>query len=492
MSSNAAPESSLHLGGQSSLDQAHTATVIWHPDLHRQVAQEQLAFISLSLRPRYKRDLALQIIDRATAVTGVRSYVVWEQMRKPDLLMRAWLPPGKNSADLVDEMRREAGQVPGQPSELDSWAFDVRRTLAHHLWPTSLEQEQLSDALANGSDYLTSGQVFGPVPDLLMSLMKRRYVAPIQIDSNGIKFFVWLTVSDILPSDSARSHLESELVRVVNSVRDVYATSVYSGDSRAANYLVTGRFKPENYEVLAKELQPSLADLGGSFIAVNTDSSLSTLFGPIDRIEALLRSPLDSVVSVTVPQTDEILQILRSPESDVLEFKGSAFTPLDTDGRKMQDAEISGRTKKVRDAVIKSVSGFLNTRGGCLVIGVLESDRVANSALLQQGTQAGEYLVIGVDESVDGKPVTWDEFERRLRQLISDSIDPAPDPWVNIQRLSFEGMDVACLRVREPNTWFWSKTSTETDVFYVRYGNATQPLRGPAQRNHMRSLPRED
>ena len=190
------------------------ATVLWHPDLHRQVAQEQLVFATLALKPRYQRDLALQVIDRAVAGVGVRSYAVWELQRKPDLLLKLWVPPTKNSDDVLLQLGLEARQHPNQSSELSSAAFTVKRTLYHHLWPRSLEPAELEDALGTGGDFLTSGHVTGPLGDQLESMVRRQIVAPIHVDVTGVKFFIWLALENILPSDRARSQLEMELVRV--------------------------------------------------------------------------------------------------------------------------------------------------------------------------------------------------------------------------------------------------------------------------------------
>lgn len=314
---------------------------------------------------------------------------------------------------------------------------------------------------------------------------------------SGIKFFVWLSLSDLLPSERARSTLQTELIRVVNSTPHIYATSIYGGSSNRASYLLSGRFKPEHYEALARELQPRLSNLGEPFIATNTDTALSTLYGPIDRWEALLPTTDGLIVPEAAQSLPlDILALLQMDESLSLEFKGSAFNfiPTDEQGRRVSDAEAANRAKKVRDAITKSCAGFLNAGGGTLIIGALESERVTTdvaSAYNSAAKVGGKYVVVGVDRSFDGRRLTWDAFERRLRTHLSESITPSPDPWIEISRLEYEGMDLAAITIRPPTTWFWAKTSTDSDLFYVRYGNATRPLRGPAQVHHMRSSPRE-
>lgn len=474
------------------------STVLWHPDLHRQVAQEQLAFLTIGFQPRYQRDTALQVIDRANAVIGVRSYVVWELQRKPDLLVKLWIPAGKNAEDVLQSLLAEAGSQPHLSLDLNITIFVVWTTLSHHLWPRALTPTDIEEALENGGDYLTSGHLAGVLPERLVSLTRRQIMGTVAGGTVGIKFFIWLALSELLPNERARATLESELIRFVNTTPHVYSTSIYSG-AGIASYIVSGRFKPENFEVLARELQPRLATLGVPFIATNTDTALSTLFGPIDRVESLL--PVEDCSSRRTephPGSLQLSSLLQRDESATLEFKGSAFTPIpseETEPRGRNDAERVNRAKKIRDAITKSCAGFLNSGGGVLVIGVLEAERTPLERARRynaRAAEAGQYIVVGIDPAIDGRPISWDGFERRLRAQLSESIFPSPDPWIQIVRLSNDSIEVAAVIVEEPTTWYWAKTSTDSDVFYVRYGNATRPLRGPAQLHHMRSRPRDE
>lgn len=472
--------------------------VLWHPALHQQVAHEQLAFLTIGFEPRYQRDIALQVIDRATADVGIRSYTVWELQRKPDVLMKVWIPAGKNASNVWESLRAQARSQPHLGLTLSDSTFLVLTSLAHHLWPRSLTQLDIDDALEVGGDFLASGQVFGPLPDEFSSLIRRGVLAPVAADTVGIKFFIWLSLSELMPSERGRATFERELVRVVTSTPHIYATSIFSGSSTTASYIVSGRFKPEHYEALARELQPRLAALGEPFIATNTDTALSTLFSPIDRSEALLpvtEGPITAEEPRATPLN--VSALLEMEESASLEYKGSAFNyiPTTDEGRTdLSSAEFANRSKKVRDAITKGCTGFLNSGGGTLIIGVLEADRVALDVARKYNPSAvveGGYVVVGVDRTLDGRRLSWDEFERRLRTLLSDSITPSPDPWIDIVRLDHAGMDLAAITIRQPSTWFWAKTSTDSDLFYVRYGNATRPLRGPAQVHHMRSSPRD-
>lgn len=472
------------------------ATILWHPDIHRQAAQEDLAFLTIGFEPRYHRPTALQIIDRANASVGIRSYVLWELQRKPDILMRAWIPAGKNTDDLWRALHVEAANNPQLRVELVSSTYVVQTVLHHHLWSTRINVADIDDVLERGGDILTSGALYGDLPKDLEPLLRRQLISCLDINASGIKFFIWLAPSELLPNERAQSTLESELIKVVTGTPRIYATSVYR-TLGPAPYLVSGRFKPEHYEVLARELQPRLSILGEPFFATSTDTSLSTLFGPIDRTEALLPPGRPARLMLKNDSRVSLEELLKQDESGSLEIKGSAFTPIALgEASKLSETResLASRSKAVRDAITKTCAGFLNSHGGVLLIGLLEADRAKLTDAQRYNPDAREvenYIAVGVDTSVDGKRVTWDEFERRLRSQLSSSIAPSPDPWIEIHSLSIDSLKLAAVIVSEPNTWFWANTSAEQDVFYVRYGNATRPLRGPAQLQHIRSVRRD-
>jgi hypothetical protein len=473
------------------------ATVLWHPDLHRQAAHEDLAFVTIGFQPRYHRATALQIVDRANAAIGVRSYVLWELQRKPDLLMKVWTPAGKNTDDLWQALRYEASNNPQIRLDLAPSTYVVQTTLQHHLWPSRITAADVDDVLDLGGDLLTSGTFFGALPKKLDPLIRRQLLAPLAVGASGVKFFIWLSLSELLPNERAKDTLEAELIRVVTTTPHVYATSVYR-TLGSAPYLISGRFKPEHYEVLARDLQPRLSVLGEPFFATNTDTALSTLFGAVDRAEALLPPPAKNSPSIhrRTPTLD-LDDLLQQDESPTLEIKGSAFSPILLGGaepREQTAAERTNRSKGVRDSITKTCVGFLNATGGVLLVGLVEAERATLEDARRYNPDAvelGKYIAVGVDTRVEGKRLSWDEFERRLRAQLSSSITPSPDPWIEIHSLTVGTLKIAAIVIAEPNTWFWANTSSDQDVFYVRYGNATRPLRGPAQIQHMRSVNRD-
>jgi len=474
------------------------AQVLWHPDLHKRVVKEELGFLSLAFKPRYGRDAAKQIIDRATERAAIRSYTVWELHRKPDIILKAWLPPGTSSTDLGLILQAEARRQSDVPVELTFEVFDVAQVVSHHLWPRPVTETDREFALESGGDLLTDGRA--SEEDLLRAekLLARRLVAPIEPSPEGIKFFIWLTRTDQLTTEKGLGAYENQLLSVMASAPNIFATSIYAGSvGGRVDYLVSGRIKPIHYESIASHLQPRLAMVGDPYCATNTDTCLSTLYVPIDRVESLLEPLEAGALGVTPPiNLDlDIDVILASEEGDFLEFKGSAFAPIAaSDAQGVTPEEVRNRSRKVRDAITKSCAGFLNTGGGQLVIGVLESARVELGAAVTydpSATQVGKYIVVGRDRYAEGAgELDWDAFERRLRTQIANTISPSPEPWLSVHRLIFGELELAVVSITEPDTWFWAKLGGDEDVFFARYGNTTKPLKGQALLNHIRSRPR--
>ncbi|MCB1029368.1 MAG: ATP-binding protein [Microthrixaceae bacterium] len=468
------------------------ATVLWHPEMHLRTAKEQLAFFALGFQPRYHRDSVLQTIDRAAATLAISSYVVWELQRKPDILLKVWIPSGCTSEDVLTAIQQEAIKHPTVPVETTSAVFLVGRVVSHYLWPNLvLSDQDRNDVLDLGGDYLTSGVVLGDVSPDLEPLVVRRHAAILEPDQGGIKFFIWVRVSELHNSSRTRSQVEAEIIRIVGSTPHIYGTSVYAGTGNLGDYLISGRMK--DYEALARQLQPRLATLGEPFIALNTDTALSTLYNPIDRIENLLGIGMVKAEAgrFGLNNAVDIVTLLESDESEFLEVKGSALDFIRV-GRD-QGLKVKERANLAKDAVIKACAGFLNGTGGRLVIGAVEKERFTFDEVTEfypDAKEVGEFIVIGVDREVEGKgEISWDEFERRLRTVLSGSLNPLPDPWIHIQRADIGGLDVALVSVEQPDGWFWADTSSAKEVFFARYGNATRPLSGRAQASHMRSQP---
>jgi hypothetical protein len=146
-------------------------------------------------------------------------------------------------------------------------------------------------------------------------------------------------------------------------------------------------------------------------------------------------------------------QLIDRGESNVLEFKESA--------RWSHKTEKKGKSEQI---IIKTITGFMNTEGGTLLIGVADNGTVT-------GLQS--------DYETLSKP-NQDGYELFLTQLISDKISGLTAPLCRVTFERIEGQDVCRVDVgASPKPVFACPVvGKEHTDFWVRLGNRTDQIRG--------------
>ena len=143
----------------------------------------------------------------------------------------------------------------------------------------------------------------------------------------------------------------------------------------------------------------------------------------------------------------EAENLIRRGESDTLEFKSTLRTNLKT----------GEKDKRMEKAVLKTLTAFLNTEGGTLLIGV---------------TDDGE--ILGIDEeSFDNR----DKMNLHMTNLISSQIGDEFLPYIRFKLIEFEDkavMKVVCKRCDIP---VFLKDG-KTEQYYVRSGPSSVELTG--------------
>jgi len=117
------------------------------------------------------------------------------------------------------------------------------------------------------------------------------------------------------------------------------------------------------------------------------------------------------------------------------------------------------KDKAIEFAVVKTVVGFMNSRGGTLVIGIDDD---------------GKIVGLESDYATLHKP-TRDGFELHLRNRIDSTIGSELGYLLNVGFVSKEGKDVCVVLVEKSPKPVWIEHGGEED-FYVRSGNQTKPL----------------
>jgi len=164
---------------------------------------------------------------------------------------------------------------------------------------------------------------------------------------------------------------------------------------------------------------------------------------------------------------------LEKDESEVLEFKATLKFNLDRylrgDGKWVEDEKI------LDDGVMKTIVAFLNSKGGELIIGVLEKPRYED---LYEEKLLGcpvykDKIIYGINNEYSKED--WDGYQQRLLSLIETRISPEviDGDLLKIQKLPYEDRDL-CLVTVEPSE---SKQYLGGKIF-IRRVNTTEQLVG--------------
>lgn len=145
----------------------------------------------------------------------------------------------------------------------------------------------------------------------------------------------------------------------------------------------------------------------------------------------------------------DLVDIIDQGESEHLEFKSS----LRYDDFKKEV------NKNLEQVICKTIVGFLNAKGGNLLIGV--SDQ-------------GE--ILGIENDYNGlKKKNKDGFELKLYELISTHIGKKFSQNIKVDFFSLKGKDICMVQVTASEIPAFY-TDPGNTIFYVRTGNATNPM----------------
>jgi len=143
--------------------------------------------------------------------------------------------------------------------------------------------------------------------------------------------------------------------------------------------------------------------------------------------------------------------LIRGDETHEVEFKSTARWNL-RDG---------GKDKRMEDAVVKTVAGFLNTEGGTLLIGV---------------SDAGEPVGLGYDTPLV-KPQSADGFVNWLTTHLTSALTHAAVTRTRARIDQVGNLQICRVDVAESSVPVYARMSTKGDnVFWVRMNNSTRAL----------------
>ena len=161
---------------------------------------------------------------------------------------------------------------------------------------------------------------------------------------------------------------------------------------------------------------------------------------------------LDSLVPAEVAKEDlapQVLELLKRGEGAQLEFKSSL----------RWDYQQQTKNKALEKVVAKTIAGFLNAKGGTLLIGIDDE---------------GKVLGLDQDYGTLNKP-NRDGFEQQLTQVLAASLGESILAFVTVTFHDIDGKDV-CQVVAERSDHPVYLTDEGEQALYVRMGNLTKAL----------------
>lgn len=145
----------------------------------------------------------------------------------------------------------------------------------------------------------------------------------------------------------------------------------------------------------------------------------------------------------------DVLKLIEKGENEQVEFKSS----LRHDYRQVKT------DKNLEDVILKSIAGFLNGKGGILIIGV---------------NDFGEILGLANDYwSLKNK--TKDGFEQRLMLIVSNAFGKNICSKIHVLFHEFRDKEICSLLIDCSNRPVYFKENNQT-IFFLRTGNVTNPL----------------
>jgi predicted HTH transcriptional regulator len=150
------------------------------------------------------------------------------------------------------------------------------------------------------------------------------------------------------------------------------------------------------------------------------------------------------------PDDEMVARMIEQGESSRLEFKSTA----------RWDVKEGKKNSLMEEVILKTVAGFLNSRGGTLLIGVADD---------------GTVLGLDADYSTFGERPDADGFEQWLTHYLGNKIGHGLDPFTHVSFHKVKGKQICRVRI-DPAPRPVRVNVNKKEQFFIRANNTTSPL----------------
>jgi hypothetical protein len=454
----------------------------WHPSLHEAIGQETLHYWFLSFSSSYEWELVRTELVALLRRLHVYSFALYELMGDCDVMLRVWLPRGTSSS-----FRLELRQCLAGYGLSEQRLFSVEEVLRH--WPFAPsgkgDIEGAGDSvktpdpatIAKANERLLDEA--GADDELLGPLVEDGLLGPrnhLDDQVAGVKIVTLLKPKGDL--DNAQIHsLAKGISGVLDSQEWIRQRSLYQVEGRAV-FLLTCLVPDGHFFAFRDDLVRSISPLcAAAGVRTNSYACASPkllLFQDLIPSPGARRAPARH-------RSRDIADLLKLDESATLEVKGSAFTPLDkwlSHGEAREESD-----SFFHKSVIKTIGAFLNSEGGSIVIGALETSRYRDREMVETAPvfiEIGAYLSAGILDQLF-LDRGWDLYARRIAERIASSIQPDPSPLLTIRNEEIDGIVLCAIDVmsgRDAGWHYLKDRRGDGETFVVRQDSRTVELHG--------------
>jgi hypothetical protein len=505
---------------------AKREVLLWDDGIHEHKEASLLYFWRLEFGAEYERDAILERLGRFYREFGITSYCVYQTLGDYDLLLRLWVPRRFIAEEISTGLRTFlAGTTLGP---VDYIACHTRTHWAKAKVGTE-RQTGSAELESIGEDVISAVNAFNrtqfndrmavPRPTGSEQLIAAGVLAPISLETKGIRMFIVFDRAR-RAADNYHEDVLNRLTRGCEAIEIEWRErpeqqeppwptgphfSIYSGQGPLSDFLITARAPHGDFHEFTQLLVTRLRDLG----LAKTYQIRPYTFVIADQLFTDFQEQRASSADIT-PET------LRGQEHETLEFKATFAVNL----RRWRSDGTRGPDEQVKDQVVKSVCGFLNSlEGGSLIIGVLETEREYVKA---EGAGSGqEFLawleehfdyraevddsgalvrplsnaLIGVKNEYDGPNTAYrdaDKYYGALRDVLRDRIEPNPLGWLRVGEREIDGQSFAIVTVRPAEVWCYAKLSKSHEPqFFIREAASTRSAAGREAELYREADPRD-
>ena len=183
------------------------------------------------------------------------------------------------------------------------------------------------------------------------------------------------------------------------------------------------------------------------------------------------------VIEELKPVELELKEKINSPENDMLEFKGSFASPLESKEKIMNEFKLKNeqayegwfkrKRPELMHAVMKTIAAFANTDGGTLLIGIADKPK----------------KILGLQADYDNLKVDADRLLIEIKNQFKHFFGDARYATVlsvnsDLTIYPYEGKEICRIDVIPSTTTAIPVKHFETkiDEYYIRHSNSSEPI----------------